>query len=126
MKLSAALENYYYLSAKLSDVARQLCFAGIAVIWIFSNKETNGSFSLPSELITPLKFFVASLGLDLLHYTYASLAWGIYHRKKEKENSSPDYEFGAPAKINWPSIFFFWAKVVAVIFGYIYLGGLFF
>ena len=36
MKLSEIRVAYEELSGKLSEINRQLCFAGFAVIWIFN------------------------------------------------------------------------------------------
>jgi hypothetical protein len=35
MKLQKARDTYYEYSGKLSDITRQLSFAGIAIVWIF-------------------------------------------------------------------------------------------
>ncbi len=40
MKLSDYRETYYEFSGKLSDVSRQLSFAGIALIWLFKLDST--------------------------------------------------------------------------------------
>lgn len=121
MRLKDALENYYTFSTSLSNVNRQLCFAGIAVVWVFVVKGENGSHELPSELIFPLGCFVLGLALDLCHYISATIVWGLYHRNKEKCGVSPETEFGAPHIINWPAILFFWAKVISTLIGYVSL-----
>jgi len=122
MKLAGARENYEYFSGKLSEINRQLCFAGIAVVWIFATKSSEGGYALPEQLVFPLKYFVASLVVDLFQYAYASAAWGYFHRKKEKSGIGEDTEFGAPMYINWPTIAFFWLKVTLAFIGYLGLG----
>ena len=117
MKLKDARENYYFLSGKLSDVNRQLCFAGIATIWIFVVKHPNGSFGMDAKFLLPLVCFIIGLTFDLLHYIFASASWGIFHRFKEK-NHKEDEDFLAPSWINWPPLIFFWVKVFATLFGY--------
>lgn len=121
MKLSDALNNYYAFSASLSTVNRQLCFAGIAVVWIFVLEGDSGEKILPSGLIFPLGAFVVGLGFDLMHYVSASLIWGLYHRHKEKSGISAEADFGAPHYINWPAIGFYWLKVVSCLVGYVSL-----
>ena len=95
--------------------------------------------------------FVSSLGLDLLHYASASAMYGGRVRLEEKETRAnarkqleekrkvgavntqdvvdaqaagrlgDDIQISVPAWTNWPALFFFWTKQVAVIFGYIAL-----
>ena len=121
MKLSEAREHYYYFSGKLSDISRQLCFAGIAVVWIFAVKEGSSSYHLPPELLWPLGFFVFGLALDLLHYGVAAASWGIIHRLKESSGVGEEADIRTPAKINYVPVTFFWAKVCATLIGYVLL-----
>lgn len=117
MKLNDAREHYYTFSATLSNVNRQLCFAGIAVIWIFVTKEADGNYTLPSNLLFPLGCFVGGLTLDLLHYFVASASWGIFHRIKEKSEIGEDTEFVAPRQINWAPNILFWSKSILTLLG---------
>ena len=118
MKLSEARNDYYTHSGKLSDVVRQLDFAGIALIWMFTTKTDNGAIVVPAALHLPLGLFVLSLAADVMQYTCASLVWGWYHRHKEKTGLTGDDEFTAPKGMNWPAIFFFWSKTVLNLIGY--------
>ena len=118
MKLKDARDYYYTFTGSLSSVNRQLCFAGIAVVWVFAFKGDNGSHSLPETLFYPLGCFVLGLALDLCHYIVAASSWGIYQRYKEKAGIGEDEEFGAPRYINWTPNIFFWFKVVATLIGY--------
>lgn len=120
MKLRDARQAYDYYTGKLSDVTRQLCFAGVAVVWVFVVKES-GSFSLASNLKISLGFFVTALALDLLHYLSSSVTWGIFHRYKEMCKTGEDAEFLAPLWINFVPLIFFWSKVFFALFGYISL-----
>ncbi|HEX5733940.1 MAG TPA: hypothetical protein VF131_13990 [Blastocatellia bacterium] len=118
MKLKDARENYYYFSQKTSEIVRQLGFAGIAVIWVFKT-EIDGKLFVPPELISIGKFLIAGLGLDLFHYAYGTLAWGIYNGLKERDGTKEGTEFLAPRPINWPTLFFLWSKVIAISIAYI-------
>lgn len=112
---------YYDYSRKLSDVSRNLAFAGIAVIWIFRVEAVSTS-KLPNHLLWPITFLVASLGLDLLHYISSTTAWGFFQWFKEKKLGPNDKtEFDAPRILNWLPLLFFAGKVVAVVIGYIFL-----
>src|SRR5882724_5194543 len=91
MKLKDALKIYYERSTKLSDVVRQLNFAGIAVIWLFRTGDKTGGIPYSECLLWPLGLLIGSATFDLLHYAYASAAWGIFHRVKKKKISKANF-----------------------------------
>jgi hypothetical protein len=122
MKLKDAREYYNQRSSKLSEVVRQLNFAGIAIIWLFRTGDKTGGIPYNDFLIWPLGLLVASATFDLLHYAYASAAWGIFHRVKEKElHHNEEAEFLAPDAINWLSNILFWGKAMLTVAAYILL-----
>lgn len=121
MNLKDAREHYYTFSNSLSGVSRQLCFAGIAVIWVFSIDGENGQHFLRQDLMLPLGFFVLGLALDLMHYMVASTIWGLFHRIKEKSGIGESKDFRAPRWINWTPCIFFWGKATSTILGYVIL-----
>lgn len=121
MTLADYLKSYYELSGKASDVARQLAFAGIALIWIFHQQGVN-SIALPPPLIWPAAFFICGLAFDLLQYVAGALIWGAFHRSHEKRLGVDSKKaLSAPAWFNWPGIFFFSAKIALVLAGYFLL-----
>ncbi|MFC6095468.1 hypothetical protein ACFPVY_02330 [Flavobacterium qiangtangense] len=71
------------LTKLTSDLARQLAFAGIAVIWLFK-LENNKGHIFPEELVRPLEFLVLGLIFDLLQYLFLAGAHIIRYRKNEK------------------------------------------
>tara|TARA_Y100000296_G_C5094850_1_gene216805 strand:- start:427 stop:771 length:345 start_codon:yes stop_codon:yes gene_type:complete len=103
-------------------VARQLAFAGIAVIWIFTNNE-DGGMSLPASLLWPALIFVSALASDFLQYVSMSLVWFFFTRHKEKQLGA-DFEgsFSWSPAINYPGYTFFWLKCSLVLAGYLLLG----
>lgn len=121
-KLSKYREDYYYFSGKASDIARQLGFAGIVIIWIFKTGDSSMP-QLPKELLPPLSFFVIGLALDLLHYVISTVIWGRFQRREEKKltDISEDPEISAPAYYNWPSNTLFWVKLLSIACGYVLL-----
>jgi len=121
MKRENVRKYYEDATTSLSSVTRQLALAGIAVIWLVRTGETHGVLVFSSALHYSLIFYVIALSCDLLQYTYQSLAWGILNRRKEKLKVPADHEFLAPASINWAALFFFWAKVIFTIAGYVVL-----
>ena len=118
MTLEKYKKVYEEFSGKLSDNARKLAFAGIAIVWIFK-QEKDGAFILPAQLKLAISMFVISLSLDLLQYIYQTILWGTFHRHHEKKGKSEDSELKASKYFNWPAIFFFWSKVIALVVGYV-------
>lgn len=120
MKLADARETYYTQSAKASDVARQLGFAGIAIIWIF-NKGADDQVALPSLLIWAGLFIAIGLAADFLHYALAAAIWGAFHRMKERAGTPEDLVFLAPRQLNWPASTLFWLKLTFILIGYMFI-----
>lgn len=127
MNRSDIREAYYEASGKASDIVRQLCFAALAVVWIFRPESPPGTVDLPPSLSWAGILAVAGLAADLLQYVYRTIAWGTFHRVKELEGVADDVQFKAPRSINWPSYILFGAKLVAVTAAYfaifVYLAG---
>lgn len=117
MKLKDYRNDYYVFSGKASDVARQLAFAGIALIWVFKVDKA-GVMALPGGLLVPVGAFVVALSLDLLQYLFATLIWGSFSRYQEMRKKKDDDELLAPAILNWPALVCFWLKLLAVVVGY--------
>lgn len=117
MDLDGFRKSYYERSGKASDVARQLSFAGIALIWIFK-AERGGPDSVPTELYLPAVLFVVALALDLLQYAWGAFIWGAFCRYKEKKGVNPNAELVAPPWFNWPALACFWLKLAAVVAAY--------
>ena len=121
MKLSEIRVAYEELSGKLSEINRQLCFAGFAVIWIFNKSEND--ISVPIELYYPALFFILSLSADILQYIFSSIIWYCYYilkRKKGEEDST--IEINEPEYLNIPAWLFFFLKIVFLVIGYFLLG----
>lgn len=119
MKLEDIREAYYTYSGKLSDINRQLIFAGIAFIWIFKKEATN-SISLPQELWIPTVLFISALILDLMHYFISTVIWGITNRYLESKKTEVE-DFSVCFLINWPGNVFFYSKVIVNGLAYSYL-----
>ena len=120
MKLSEAREAYYDYSRTASTIARQLAFAGIAVIWLFRIDGSSGP-ALPTAFLTPLVLIVLALAFDLLHYIIGAAIWSRFGRSKELTNNQ---EFDAPGWLNWPTLGLYYAKLTLVMIAYAFLVGL--
>jgi len=124
MKLSAARECYYSHSGNASAAARQIAFAGIAVVWVFNQPQAGTPIGLPDQLTAVLLFLCIALAFDLLQYSVSAAIWGFYSRLKEKElkhkfHGDPDIE--PPPHLNWPGVMMFWLKLAALFMAYIFL-----
>lgn len=119
MTLQAYRDAYYEYSGKASDIARQLGFAGIAVIWLFkTNGAEDGYYTLDSDLFRAGFLIVVALSLDLLQYVVSAAIWGIFTRHIEKRGGKTTRMGQAPIYLNWPGLFFFWTKLAAVLVAY--------
>lgn len=117
MKLSEIREAYEVLSSKLSEINRQLCFAGFAIIWIFNKSE--GSILIPNELHFPAFLFVISLLADILQYFISSIIWYIYYFTNRKENTDEStQEINESEFYNIPGWLFYITKIISLIWGY--------
>lgn len=120
MKLSDYANVYDELSGKASDVARQLAFAGLALVWLF--RESNGKGpSLPSPLLTPAALLVGALTADLLQYISATAIWGTFHRYHERRlnDRRKDPELDASPFLNWPANSLFALKLIFTGLAYV-------
>jgi hypothetical protein len=118
IKLEKFKEAGFKASIKVSDINRQLAFAGIAVCWIFK-KDVVGLVQLPQELILPLTLFVITLALDIFQYIYQTVVWSIFWKSKEnKPGVTLDSDFDAHPI--WSSIAYiiFGLKVIVNLIGY--------
>ena len=121
IKLSETRKAYEDASGKLSDINRQLCFAGFAIIWLYNMSD--GEIKIPKELYFPGVLLIASLVIDVLQYVYTTVSWHLYYenhtssdKKEEEENISE------PKYINTPAWILFWLKIVGMLWGYILIG----
>lgn len=114
-------------SDKASDLARNLAFAGIGIIWIFNKPVADKEVmrvDLPEQLMLPLILIVLALMADVLQYLWKSAT--IYQhyrnqRKKYMNNKLTEEEMSTaelPRHIAWSSWGFFGAKIVLICYAY--------
>ena len=120
MRLSQIREAYEELSGKLSDVNRQLAFAGIGIIWIFKITDDHSPI-IPNELLEPVIFLIMSLALDLCQYLIQTFTWYIYYLWKHYNNDDEEQIVHEPESFNCIPWLFLLFKVIALITAYIYL-----
>ncbi len=105
-------DAYNTYTGKLSDIVRQLAFAGIGVVWILRVGTESGGIAFAPQLRNVLLFYVFTLTADVLHYIVGSATWGVYNTIKEWQDTPEEEEFHAPRIINWIPLTFFWGKVL--------------
>lgn len=121
MKLSEIRSAYEEISGKLSDISRQLCFAGFAIIWIFNNEDKG--ICVPKELYWPTLLLCASLFLDLWQYIISTSIWyGYYLHKRKKNEKDEDIDINEPEWLNIVPWLLFAVKIISLIIGYILIG----
>lgn len=106
-------------TGKASDVARQLAFAGLAVIWIL--RESSGN-PIGAVLLPAVAFFVVSLTLDLFQYVWCSFIWTMFYNYHFEIHKSDKTEIDIPGWVNWPAYGCFWLKIIALVVGWGCLG----
>jgi len=119
MKLSEYRKIYYDLSSKASDVARQLAFAGIALVWLFK-QDAKPIPIIPSSLLLPTALLACALAFDLLQYIFGAFIWGNFQWRKEKNKNTTnkDPDLSAPRCYNWPALSFFSLKLISIVIAY--------
>jgi hypothetical protein len=118
MKISEIRADYYEASGKVSDLVRNLDFAGIGVVWIFTVGKDSGGIHFSYFLLFPLLLFVASLGCDLLQYVYKTTLLNLLNRHFWKKYHDNDKEVDFSDRWNWPTEVFFWLKTAFVVAAY--------
>ena len=122
MNLSDLKKDYDAFSGKASDVARQLNFAGIAVIWVLRGSERTGEIALSILLLCSLGGFVFALILDLAQYLYGAWSTGTFlHEKERALGPNSRRAFTWPREKIKPTSCFFWGKAFFVVVSYLFL-----
>src|SRR5437016_3285049 len=81
-----------YFSGKISDISRQLAFAGIGIIWVFKIG-TESQQTVPRNLVPAGFLLVLGLTFDFLHYLAGTALWHVYTKRAHKAGLD---EFVAP------------------------------
>ncbi|MFW5389595.1 hypothetical protein [Yersinia sp. 2542 StPb PI] len=132
MLLDKIQQTYYAASSSLSNINRQSCLGGIALIWLFKGSISKSTLTdssesillFPNILYWSLVFLVISLIMDFLQYAVTTLIWGVYGYRKEKylEKNGFDKEKHIskepPDCINHPALLLFWVKIVLSALGF--------
>jgi hypothetical protein len=120
VKLQGYRETFYTFSGKLSDICRQLAFAGIGLIWLFKKDNPTG-LSIPRELFVPGALVVGALIFDILQYAFGSILWRSFYKRKEKEKVGEDVEIDHGDGWEIPIWIAFCLKTICIAVAYGYL-----
>lgn len=125
IKVGDIRDAFFKASGTLSNINRQIAFAGIGIVWIFVEVKTN--IIIDKFLAKAIVGFIVSFILDISQYAYKSILFQIFLRyyeitakKKDQKNileKTVEYHNGW----NVPTWIFFAFKVIATIIGYKYI-----
>jgi len=116
MSLEKYRDTYEEASGTLSTICRSIAFAGIGIVWVLANENTE---VFPRVLIGALVLLALSLLFDMLHYLYKTILFHIIFRKIERNKLPENYK--TSILLNKPTWCMFWLKIsfVIVAFGLI-------
>jgi hypothetical protein len=114
-KLSEVEKAKLDTTGKASDVARQLAFAGFAVVWLL---KANTARPIDEEMLPAVALLAGALFCDALQYIICSLIWTIFYNYQFDKHKSDDAEVDIPGPINWPGYALFWSKLMLLLFGW--------
>ncbi len=132
MLLEKIQQTYYAASSSLSNINRQSCLGGIALVWLFKGSISKSTLTdssesillFPNVLYWALVFLVISLIMDFLQYAFTTLIWGVYGYRNEKylEKNGFDKQTHIskepPDCINHPALILFWSKIASSALGF--------
>jgi hypothetical protein len=110
------------LTGKLSDVARQAAYAGLAVIWIFKTGDA-AKYHLDRSLGWAGALLVLALAFDLAQYV-GNIVLRWRNARREEKSRGVDYkgkDITLPKRLNRIPYALFALKVALVAAGYVLL-----
>lgn len=118
-------------TGKTSEITRQLCFAGIAIIWLFKNVDDKQVLINSPQpilnfwLILPLISLSIALFLDLFQYFIGGEIWIRFYRMKEKasNNSTNNLDIKDDKNRNLPIYICYYSKIFLMVVAYFFIIG---
>lgn len=80
--LKSYREDFESITKNLSDIFRNLSFAGIGIIWIFKNNSLNNKI-IPESLYLPLVLLIVALAFDFTQYLWKGINYYIFYKRRE-------------------------------------------
>ena len=121
MKLRKYLENSRSYSDKASDIARQLNFAGIGLVWLILSLNKDAEIS-DFFILVPLITITISLLVDFLQYAVGAFLWKDFYKKKINEGVSADADINIREEDVWRKKRingFYYIKFILVLISYV-------
>jgi hypothetical protein len=120
MELKEYKNKAHEYTAKSSEIARQINFAGIGIIWII--RTSNETLELSNSIILiPLILISISLLFDFCQYFLGGIIWIDFYRKKEKEGVPKDSDVLSENWRNKILYAFYYFKFFFMIVAYIFI-----
>ena len=123
--------NFHYdATQKVTQLVQTLSLSGLAIIWLFSKKNSSEIFEIPLDLKLPFFLLLVVMSLDFLQHFSRAVIWHVYYRLKEDKlrvNMEPDDKsksvneqktMYAPACINYLAYALFYSKSFVLICAY--------
>jgi len=119
VKIRKIREDFEANTKTVSDLVRQLAFAGIAVIWVIRTGDNAGGIRYSLEpLFSSLLLFVVALACDFAQYAlkvltlfFANTFFWMKHRDEEREVNYSGW-------LNLGPYLFFLGKAVCLVIAY--------
>jgi hypothetical protein len=120
MKRSDVNEEDKFYTGKASEVVRQLALLGYALIWLFK-RDTPAGPTIPIEFQASAFFLTLALLLDFIQYVSGAIGWPLYNKSLYRKSVPVESEVTPPGALYYPTYFAFFAKIAALILGYLCL-----
>ncbi|MEJ1222918.1 hypothetical protein [Sediminicola sp. 1XM1-17] len=120
MELKEYKQKSHNYTEKASEIARNLNFAGIGIIWVV--KTTFPELKLSDfQLLFPLILITISLILDFLQYLIGGIIWIAFYKSKEKVGVAKTADVKSPEWRNRVLYGFYYLKIASIFFAYIFI-----
>lgn len=125
-------DNHFEASQKVSQLVQTLSLSGLAVVWLFHNKN-NGIYGIPKDLFSPLFLFLLCLFIDFIQHFFKTAIWHFIYlyyernlevnKKNEKQHEviTENSELYAPNVVNYIPYLLFYSKSIILGFSYFLL-----
>ena len=118
MDIGDLWDGYKDYTSLISGAARQLSFAGFAVVWIY-NDSKGATFHMPHMLLWATIAFIIAILLDYLQYAYGTAVYYIAARYREHKGQKSSKPLGN--RVWLPGELCLIGKSIAVVVGYAFL-----
>jgi hypothetical protein len=126
LSLSEARDASNEYSGKASELARQLGFAALGIIWIFKKDQPGGEIDIAPALIRAAAAVAVGLAFDFLQYLIGSEVWErlfFHHESKCKDEGETfeSYKFTISKWFLRPMSFCYYSKIVSIVVAYCFI-----